>query len=326
VAAMVRMKDVASKLGLSPTTVSYVLSGKHLQHRIGEETVKRVRQMAEKMGYRTSALARALKAQRSNSIALVVGDIANPFWAGVAVGAQTEAEKRGYTLFICNTQDTLERERRTVYLLQERFVDGLIISPARLDEAYLNRLQKQGRPFVLIDRVVENLDVPTVRTDSYAGSEMAVDHLVRRGARSIAFIGGPERISTFRDRLAGFRAALSKRGLQPAAVLLTEGTHESALDASRALLSRSPRPAAIYSANTIISIALLQAVQESGASLPLVGFDELPMGGLLRTPISAVAQDVDAMGREALKLLLKVMNNEPAESVLLQPRFIERKP
>lgn len=323
------MKDIAEALNLSPTTVSHVLTGKHKRYRIGDETVKRVQKMAETLGFQSNALARALKSQRTASVALVVGDLANPFWSGVALGAQHEAEKNGYTLFVCNTEDTPEREQRMVAMLQERRVDGLILSPTHIEDAALESLQKRGLPFVLVDRNVSNARVPCVRTDNFAGSALAVEYLAKRGHRSIAFIGGPPRIATFHDRLQGFKRALHARDLEATVACTIEPRFEEADEIVSDLLRRDPRPRAFYTGNIWITLGTLNAVQRAGLTvgrdLDLVGFDDIPRANLLRDPVTTVAQQVDAMGREAFKLLLKVMKGEKgARDVLLKPALIER--
>jgi LacI family transcriptional regulator len=323
------MKDIAEKLKLSPTTVSHVLTGKAKRYRIGDETIKRVQRMAERMGFQSNHLARAFKAQKSHSVALVVGDLTNPFWTGVAIGAQREAEAHGYTLFVCNTEEALERERRTVMMLQERRVDGLILSPTHLKEDYLESLHKQGLPFVLVDRLLEDLPVPFVLTDNVAGAAMAAEHLIRRGHKRIAYIGGPERIMTFRDRFAGFTKKLDEHGLEPAAVLTIDASVDDAAEAVKTLLAKAPRPTALFTGNIWITMGALQAIQNAGLSVPqdidIVGFDDLPRANLLRYPVTTVAQEVDAMGREAFRLLLKVINGEKVErGTLLKPRLVVR--
>ncbi len=324
------MKDIAEKLDLSPTTVSHVLTGKHEQFRISPKTVKRVLKMAEQLGFQSNHLARAFKAQKSNSVAMVVGDLMNPFWGGVATGAQREAEAHGYTLFVCNTDELLDRERRTVLMLQERRVDGLILSPTHLKEDYLESLHAQGLPFVLIDRIVENLPVPCVMTDNLSGAALAVEHLTSRGHKAIAYAGGPEHIMTFRDRLQGYKKAMADRGLVPMTVS-TDGTLEGAVKPLKEFLARPRRPSALFTGNLWVTYAALQAIQESGLSVPedldVVGFDEIPSANLLRYPVTTIAQQVDAMGREAFRLLLQVMKGERGPDdpvVLLRPRLIVR--
>lgn len=326
---MVRMKDIAARLRLSQTTVSHVLTGKHEHYRISPATVARVRKMAEDMGYQSNALARAFRDRRSYSVALSVEDLTNPFWTGVAIGAEREAERHGYVLVVCNTARDAERERRMVAMLRERRIDGLIVSPITVTDRILLALHKEARPFVQIDRSIKGVDFPCVRTDHLAGSALAVDHLVKGGRKEIAYVGGPLMIQTFAIRLEGFRKAMSRHGLKPFATEIIDAQSEDARKAVRNLFSGATRPDAIYSANIWITLGALRAIRELGLSVPrdleVVGFDDIAEADLLAYPVTTVAQDVEAIGREAFKMLTRVMKSESVPSeVLVPPRLVVR--
>src|SRR6185436_18557871 len=246
---MVRMKDIANQLNLSQTTVSHVLTGKHEHYRISAATVARVKKMAEELGYRSSALARAFRDRRSYSIALAVEDLTNPFWTGIAIGAEKEAESQGYVLVVSNTNGDSTREKRTVQMLQERRVDGMIVSPVTVTDEILTELHKDRLPFVQIDRSIKGEDIPCVRTDHGAGSTLAVDHLAKRGHKEIAYIGGPLHIQTFDLRLEGFKKALTKHGLKPAAMKMVANDEDSSAAAVREVLAAKARPTALYTAS-----------------------------------------------------------------------------
>jgi DNA-binding LacI/PurR family transcriptional regulator len=324
------MKDIAAKLGISQTTVSHVLTGKHEQFRISPITVDRVWKMAEKMNYRSSAIARSFRDRKSYSITLAVEDLTNPFWTGIATGAEREAESHGYSLVVTNTGKILDRQQRAIQMLQERRTDGLILSPISPTDAQLQAAHKEGLPFVQIDRSIKNLKVACVRTDHEAGSAMAVNHLVKKGHASIAYVGGPLRIPTFAQRLGGFEQALAKSNLKPAAALHTDATPESAQAAVAKLLAKTPRPTALFAANVWTALGTLRAIQAAGLDVPkdleLVGFDDIQMADLLRYPVTTVAQDVEGLGREATRLLLKLMKGEkvPPRDVILPPSLIVR--
>lgn len=320
---MVRMKDIATKLHLSQTTVSHVLTGKHEHYRISAATVARVKKMAEELGYRSSALARAFRDRRSYSVALAVEDLTNPFWTGIAIGAEKEAESQGYVLVVSNTNGDPARERRSVQMLQERRIDGMIVSPVTVTDEILTDLRKDGLPFVQIDRSIKGEDVPCVRTDHGAGSALAVDHLVKRGRQEIAYVGGPLHIQTFELRLEGFRKALARHGLKPAAVKLVANEEDAGTAAVKELLASRPRPTGLYTASIKLTIGALRAVREAGIQVPseleIVGFDDIEMADLFSMPVSTVCQDVEAIGREAFRALIKVMNGQKVQRELLIP-------
>src|SRR5262245_4006686 len=203
------MKDIAQRVGVSQTTVSQVLRGRAGELRISPSTAARIHEAARTLGYRPSALARSFKNHRAYSLCLAVGDLTNPFWAGLAMGAQEEAERHGYTLVVSNTAETEEKERLAVDMLRERRVDGVILSPSHHRARHLASLRAERLPIVFVDRTIDGLDVPSVITDSVAGMRLAVEHLVSRGHRRIAYVGGPTETSTFRDRLRGYRQAMA---------------------------------------------------------------------------------------------------------------------
>jgi len=320
---MVRMKDIATKLHLSQTTVSHVLTGKHEHYRISAATVARVKKMAEELGYRSSALARAFRDRRSYSVALAVEDLTNPFWTGIAIGAEKEAEAQGYVLVVSNTNGDSTRERRTVQMLQERRVDGMIVSPVTVTDEILTDLHKDGLPFVQIDRSIKGEDVPCVRTDHGAGSALAVDHLVKRGHKEIAYIGGPLQIQTFDLRLEGFKKALVRNGLKPNATKLVANDEDAATAAVKELLASKVRPTALYTASIKLTIGALRAVREAGIKVPseieIVGFDDIAMADLFSMPVSTVCQDVEAIGREAFRALIRVMGAQKVQREMLIP-------
>lgn len=320
---MVRMKDIATKLHLSQTTVSHVLTGKHEHYRISAATVAKVKKMAEELGYRSSALARAFRDRRSYSVALAVEDLTNPFWTGIAIGAEKEAEAQGYVLVVCNTNGDPGRERRTVQMLQERRVDGMIVSPLTVTDEILTELHKDSLPFVQIDRSIKGEDVPCVRTDHGAGSSLAVDHLVKKGHSDIAYVGGPLQIQTFELRLEGFKKALARHGLKSSTLKVMSNDEEGGIAAVKDLLASKQRPSAIFTASIKLTIGALRALREAGIKVPseieIVGFDDIAMADLFSMPVSTVCQDVEAIGREAFRALLKVMNGQKAQRELLIP-------
>jgi LacI family transcriptional regulator len=320
----VRMKDIAQHLGLSQTTVSHVLTGKHARYRISAETVDRVWNLTEKLGYRVNAMARAFRAQRSYALSLAVEDLSNPFWAGMTVGAEREAERHGYSLVVSHLAANAGRQRRALQFLHESRVDGLIVSPVSGGDRDLVAAHKQGLPIVQIDRGVPGLNLPCVRTDHAAGSVLAVRHLLRHKDRQIVYISGPFDILTFRQRLEGFRDELARCGVEGATIeVLKKATPEEAEARVLQLLERERRPLAIYAANFWTTVGTLRGVQAAGRSVPdevdIVGFDDILMADLLRYPVATVDQDVAAIGREAVRLMIKMLSGEAVEPVVLLP-------
>jgi len=318
----VRMKDIAHTLGISQTTVSHVLRGRDGEFRIGAKTARRVRDAVERLGYRPSVLARNLKHHRAYALALAVGDLADPFWSALALGAQQEAEHHGYVLVVSHTGETLDKERQLLEMLRERRVDGLILAPAHLKPRHLAPLRNERRPFVLVDRTIDGLDVPSVVTDSVAGVRLAVDHLVSRGHRQIGYLGGPIHITTFRDRLAGYRQAMAAHGLPAGPHAVSRSDLEEARKEAERLFRRRPAATAVITGNLWLTMGTLRAAPED---VVVVGFDDFYLADLLRRPVTTVAQPVEDLGREAVRLLLEeVASPGGNRHVVLPPRLIVR--
>jgi LacI family transcriptional regulator len=324
------MKDIAEELGLSQTTVSHVLTGKHARYRLSATTVERVWKLAEKLGYRVNVMARSFRAQKSYALSLAVEDLSNPFWAGMAIGAESEADRHGYSLMVSHLAQNAGRQRRALQFLQESRVDGLIVSPVAGGDRDLIAAHKQRLPFVQIDRAVPGLAVPCVRTDHAAGSELALRHLLRHEHRAIVYISGPLDIPTYRLRMDGFLAEVARSGVEPAAIeVLKRPTPEDAERRLLKLLRREQRPLAVYAANFWTTIGVLRAVGAAGKSVPaevdIVGFDDILMADLLRYPVATIDQDVGAIGREAVRLVLRMLAGEDVErTVLLPPKLTAR--
>jgi LacI family transcriptional regulator len=318
----VRMKDIAATLGVSQTTVSHVLRGRDGEFRIGAKTARRIREAARRLNYQPSAIAQSLKDHRAYSLALAVGDLANPFWAGLALAAQQEAERHGYTLVVCHTAEALEKEHRLLQMLRQKRVDGLILSPAHLKPRHLAALHEERRPFVLVDRTIEGLDVPSVVTDSFAGLRLAVDHLASKGHTHIGYLGGPTHISTFRDRLLGYRQALERHGLEAGPYAVSGSDPEAAHKAAKRLLRRRPAATAVIAANFWLTVGVLRAAPDD---VVVVGFDDMYLADLLRRPVTTVAQPLDELGKHAVRLLLdEIAKPGHRQRVVLSPRLIVR--
>ena len=316
------MKDIAHRVGVSQATVSHVLRGRGGEFRISTGTAERIRVVARQLGYRPSALARNFKNDRAYSLCLAVGDLTNPFWAGLAMGAQEEAERHGYTLVVSHTGENEEKERVVIEMLGERRVDGVILSPTHHKPRHLAALRTNRLPVVFVDRTIDGLDVPSVVTDSVAGMRLAVDHLVSRGHHRIAYVGGPTETSTFRDRLRGYRQGMAGHRLRPGPYAIAPSEPEAARDAAARLFGRTPTATAVIAANFWLTVGTLRAAPED---VVVVGFDDLFLADLLRRPVTTVVQPVEDLGRHAVRLLLEdIAKPGSSRRLVLPPRLVVR--
>jgi LacI family transcriptional regulator len=316
------MKDIARRLGVSQATVSHVLRGRHGEFRISAATATRVSDAARQLGYRPSALARSFKERRAYSLCLAVGHLADPFWGGLAVGAQQEAECHGYTLVVSHTGESEAKERLVVDMLREGRVDGAILSPSHPTPHHLSALKSERLPFVFVDRTIDGLDVSSVVTDSVEGLRLAVNHLAARGHRRIAYLGGPIDLSTFRDRLRGYRQAMAARGLRAGPTAISASDPAAARDAAARLFARARPATAIIAANFWLTVGVLRAAP---ASVDVVGFDDVALADLLKRPVTTIVQPVEELGRQAVRLLLEqIAKPGVTKRIVLPPRLEAR--
>jgi len=318
--------DVARESGVSVFTVSAVVNNKS---HVGKTLRERVEAAILKLNYRPNLVARSLAKQRTYTIGMIVPDIANPFFPMVVRGAEDSAQKHGYNLLLCNSDDRLEKEENAVELLLSKRVDGILLTKAAEDfRPTLRRMIKEMHiPFVLVMRTYSKLTRDAVITDDYQGAYDAVCHLARAGRRRIGLISGPLKISNAKARWQGFHDALKARNLPYDPELVMEGDYriDSGFRAGHSLLSH--RPDGVYVANHLMTIGLLQAAEEMGLRCPedfgLVSFDDHPWLGVFRPRLTTVELPKHQLGSEAAELLIKRISGDRSKAAVrkLQPEL-----
>ncbi len=327
------IKELAQQLQLSPTTVSRVLNGKSEKFRISESTTKKVVEAARKFHYYPNRIARGLKLERTETIGLIIPDIANPYFGSIAKTIGVEAHQRGYSIILCDSLDDVDTETELLYLLAGRKVDGIIIAPTGKSNEHVVELQQQGIPVVVIDRYLQKTSLPYVTTDNYVGALIAVKHLVDMNHKLIACIQGIRGISTNTDRVKGYRDALLIDGIRINEKLIVGddfGEMNGYLQTKK-LLSMANRPTAVFALSNLISLGVLRALKEEGLKVPVdmsvVSFDEQPYSAFLACPMTTVEQPREEIGKLALDILLKSIvegNPESSAGIKLLPRLIKR--
>jgi LacI family transcriptional regulator len=318
--------DVARESGVSVFTVSAVINNKT---HVGKKLRLRVEQAIRRLNYRPNLIARSLAKQRTHTIGMVVPDIGNPFFPLVVRGAEDAAQKHGYNLLLCNSDDSLDKEEAAIELLLSKRVDGVLLTKAAEDfHPPLRRMIKEsGVPFVLVMRTYPKLTNDAVITDDYQGAYDAVCHLARAGRRRIGLIGGPLKVSNAIARWQGFHDALKAQGLPFDKELVVEGDYriESGFRCGHALLSH--RPDGVYVANHLMTVGLLKAAEEMGLSCPhdfgLVSFDDYPWLGVFRPRLTTVELPKHQLGSEAAELLIQRISGNTQKAMLreLQPEL-----
>ena len=318
---MPTISDVARHAGVSPATVSRVIQG---APNVRPATRERVQRAIEELGYVPSAAAQSLRSKRTRSLALVVSDITNTFWTTIARGVEAEAQKQGYSVLLCNTDENLAKQLRYLDLLIRQQVDGVIIAPYDSDAQHLDKLRQRNIPTVLVDRHIDGWDVDSVCGDSISGARALVRHLIGLGHSRIAVVSGPENTSTAEDRVAGYCLALTEAGLPCDPRLIVHGEFRSGMGQAltHGLLDEGLEPSAIFATNNAIAMGVIDALGERGLRIPqdiaLVSFDDLPNTSHLFPFLTVVTQPAYDMGVNAAQLLLSRLNSE----VELRPRHV----
>jgi LacI family transcriptional regulator len=319
------MRDVAETAGVSLKTVSRVINA---EAGVAAATAERVTAAIGALGFQRNDLARSLRQGLSSStLGLVIEDVANPFYSGIAQAVETAARERGFLLITASAREDGARERELVTALVGRRVDALLIVPAAPDQGYVDAIR--GRTtFVYIDRPPEGFEADTVLLDDAGGARQAVEHLIARGHRRIACIADPTEVYTARERLAGYEAALAAGGIAPDPALITTGSrdaaHAQALVEELLDLPPDRRPTALFTTNNRKTIGALHALAGHDERLALIGFDDFELADLLG--ITVVRADAGKLGAEAAALAFARLSGDdrPPQRVTVPTELVTR--
>ena len=300
----VTIVDIASKSGVSKSTVSRVLRG---DGDVSEGVRLKVTRAASRMNYQPSVFARSLRSQRSHAIGLIIPDIANPFFPEVVRAIQNTADARGYTVLLANSDWHVERERKYLDFAQRYHLDGIIINPVNITPA---ELKKSGCPVVVIGSRASYQVFDMVASDTQGGIACAVDHLVSRGHRDLALIAGPTGNPGADVRARAFRELMAAHGLalDETRILCFDFTREGGAAAARALTALAPRPTAVVCGNDLIAIGVLAGLREAGIDVPgdlsVIGIDDIDAAAMTFPPLTSVSKDKTRLGVRAASLLI----------------------
>jgi LacI family transcriptional regulator len=329
----VSMKDIAKDLGISVVTVSKVL--RHHPD-IGEKTRKRVLKRAKELDYQPNVLARSLVTGRTYLIGLVVPDLLHPFFAEVAKALSTVVGQRGYSVIISSSEEDAELEAREIHQMVSRQLDALVIASSSNETAAFEKMDRQGQPYVLIDREIPGLVANFVGIDDEAAGRMATEHLADQGCRTIAHIRGKDN-STGMRRFEGYKQALQRRGLRLSDSNVAERpkvdieSRRHGAEAMRSLLKQRSRPDGVFCYNDPLAIGAMTAIVESGLRIPediaIIGCGNLHYDSELRVPLSSVDQHSQIIGERAAKIVLGTIESKVrpnARCVILDPSLVVR--
>lgn len=300
-------RDIAELAGVSITTVSHVVNGTRA---VAEETKIAVLKAIETTGYTGDAIARSLVTGGTRSLGVAISLLANPYFAAVMRAIEREAASAGYTVLLADTHDTVDTERATVRALRSRRVDGILLTPSSGDGAVISELVSLGVPTVLVDRLATRNDVDQVGSENIQATSALTEHLASLGHRRIGLISGASGLTTSDERILGYRLGLGRGGLTWNADLVECGhsSIEGGTEAFRRLLARLEPPTALVVGNDSMMVGVLKEARRRGirigTDLPVVVYDDVEWAELVDPPLTTMAQPVEAIGRQAVRLLL----------------------
>lgn len=305
----VTIVDIARAAGVSKSTVSLVLKGSPL---VKGETRERVTRAMEELGYVYNRGAASLRQARSSIVGMVINDLANPFFAELAIGIERALQSSGHIPFIANTAESVVRQAEVVRSMREHGAAGIVLCPALdTDAQEVESLGGSGLPLILAIRRVAGARVASVTSDNVAGALRATRHLIGLGHRRIAYLGGVERMVVRQDRVAGFRQAMEAANLPVPPELLVESmpTKEGGVEAMSRLLAQARPPTAVVCFNDVVAIGAMMALArhglQAGRDMALVGFDDTAEARHAVVPLTTVSVDAVGLGERAAQMLLR---------------------
>lgn len=328
---LVSIKDIAIKAGVSTTTVSFVLNGKAKEKRISEELEQNIIAIADKLHYRPNPLARGLRTGQTETIALVVENISNPFFAALARIVEDEADHLGYTVMFSSTENEEARALKLIRGLKHRQMDGFLITPTLGLKDELLKLKKEGREIILIDRYIPDIDISSVTVDNIKGAQMATQYLIDKGYKRIAMVTTLLDQIQMQERSTGYQQTIQAAGLSYGRELTLEIPFENnpALAIkSIADFRKKHNPDAIFFATNYLGIYGLESWRND-AEPPrgIVCFDDTDLFRLGKPAVTVVAQPIELIAKEAVtKLVSSIRKNVPSDVIHLRivPQLIVR--
>lgn len=319
------ISEIASRARVSITTVSRVLN--RSGHPVSQEARARVLEAARALDYHPSAAARALSMRRTNTVGILVPDVANPYYAEMVHSIERVTRPAGYTVLLTDANREPARTRDGLALFRSQRVDGVVVAGGGTDKSADLELLKRGSiPAIVIGR--HRLAVPSVRVDNVHAGRLAAEHLAACGHREVAFVCGPASLTTVKDRLLGFATLCRRDGI---ALHIEPGDFRpaSGYEAARRILAERSAVTAICAGNDNMAIGTMAACADAGIAIPsgvaVMGFDDTPLARYVRPTLTSIAISTSEMGEEAARLLIALMNGERVREVTwAQARLIAR--
>ncbi|MEX6690618.1 LacI family DNA-binding transcriptional regulator [Danxiaibacter flavus] len=332
----ISIKDIASKAGVSVSTVSFVLNNKAKEMRISDEKVQIVKKIAAEAGYKPNLLAKSLRTGKTKTIGLMIDDISNNFFASIAKVIELEAKKLGYKVFYCSTENDPVRAKEILQLLEDAHVDGFIITPTEKLQTEIKRLLQINKKVVLLDRYFPDINATCIMVDSYKGAYDATSLLLKKGYKTIALVSNDLHMIQMQQRENGYRDALKAMKIKYDQKLVTRlhyigGEEEDMVDRLVDFFERCPDADAVFFLNNSLGIVGLKALRKLeykiGKDIAVISFDDNLVFALNTPAISVVSQPIQDIGTQAVELLIRSIEEGkslPGKTILKSGKVIVR--
>ena len=326
--------EIANKAGVSIATVSRVLNNSSL---VKDSTKKRVQKVIEELDYRPNFFARNLVKNKSKTIGLLIPDIINPVFPEMAKGISDKAFLKGYTVFLCNTESSVIKETEILKNLLEKNVAGVIfisteMNKSRGDFQHYLYLYNNNIPTVFINGMLKDIDIPFIRINEEKAGYLATKHMLEKGIKKIAFLGGSLKFIPTYEKLQGYKKALRESGLpiEKEYIMFDNYNVETCFANAIKLLESDNKPGGIITASDVLAIEVIKAASTKGLNVPedlkVIGFDDISFSSTYTPSITTIAQPKYEMGAMALEMLVNLIEKKdiPRRNILVEPRLIIR--
>ncbi|UFJ41804.1 LacI family transcriptional regulator [Brevibacillus humidisoli] len=325
---MATIRDVAKLAGVSVATVSRVLNKNGY---VNSETEQKVRKAMQQLQYEPNAVARGLAGKRTGTIGLILPDISNPFFPELARGVEDVAQRSGFTVILCNSDDQGPKEKLYIEVLKKKYIDGIIFASNTLVQEDIEQMKRDNLPLVVLDRASSHEAYSVVRSKNFEGAKMAVKHLLEIGCSKVAHLYGPQELITAKDRLRGYEDVAKHFGwFSPSLMIPGYFRIDGGMAAVEELLSRHPDVDGIFAGNDLMALGALKGLKRRGIKVPeqiaICGFDGISLTEIAEPELTTVAQPIYEMGELAASILIQKIETAAAVSELfeLDVKLIQR--
>jgi LacI family transcriptional regulator len=327
--AKVTIKDIAQKAGVANSTVSRVLTN---HPSVDPNTRARVKQIIKELGYRPSGIARGLVTGQINVVSLIIGDIRNPFYAGLTRAIKDILNKEGYMVVVSDTDYDAEKEAAHIQLASQYGFAGVIMVTALETKALISKIKTLDCPVVLLNRYLPSVVTDVVSVDNFQGGYLATEHLIKLGHKNIAHLAGVKNSTVVMDRIKGYAEALKDYGLEFNENNITYGDlkKESGYQYTELLLNQKKEATAVFCSNDLMALGLIEAMLKKGVSIPnqlsVVGYDDIDMATMAKVELTTVRQPQYEMGQAAAEILLERIQGKSTSNkrIIFTPELIVR--